>query len=142
MCPQFRHFDLGLRRFLRRYRWGATLPAMILVSFDIDGTLIAGDPAGPIDFDMVRESKVRGFIIGSGSDRTLAHQQSIWDDAGIECDFVSHKHHLPAIKERFSCDRYIHIGDTQIDEHYAILAGFEFFHVDDLPAPGSLGWVY
>jgi len=57
-------------------------------------------------------------------------------------DFVSHKHFLEETKANFPSDRLIHIGDTDVDEHYALLAGFEFFHVNSLPAPASLDWVY
>jgi len=115
---------------------------MVLVSFDIDGTLRAGDPPGPISFEMVRETQRRGHVIGSASDRTLAFQRGLWLEAGIDVDFVSHKHHLVATKEQFDCTRLIHIGDTQVDEHFAKLAGFEFVHVDELPAAGEAGWVY
>ena len=118
-----------------------TVP-MLLVSFDIDGTLATGDPPGPISLDMVRETKRRGHVIGSASDRTLAHQRKMWGSAGIEVDFVSHKHHLQSTRDRYECTRLIHIGDTFVDEHYAHLAGFEFFHVDSLPPPGTPGWVY
>ena len=74
---------------------------MILVSFDIDGTLVGGDPAGPIDFDMVREVQRRGHVIGSSSDRTLGAQRQLWKIAGIEVDFIGHKHHMVATRERF-----------------------------------------
>ena len=40
-----------------------------LISFDIDGTLEAGDPPGPITMDMVRTIKALGYVIGSGSDQ-------------------------------------------------------------------------
>ena len=115
---------------------------MILVSFDIDGTMESGDPQGPITFENVRESQRRGHIVGSASDRTLAFQRGMWRESGIDVDFVSHKHHLVATKEQFACARHIHIGDTQVDEHFALLAGFEFVHVDQLPEPGTKGWVF
>jgi len=115
---------------------------MLLVSFDIDGTLIAGDPPGPISLDMVREAKRRGHVIGSASDRTLGEQRRLWENAAIVADFVSLKHHLKANTEQFGCDRHIHIGDSPADEYYARLAGFEFVHVDALPPPATPGWVY
>ena len=115
---------------------------MILVSFDIDGTLVGGDPAGPIDFDMVREVQRRGHVIGSSSDRTLGAQRQLWEIAGIDVDFIGHKHHMVAMRERFEASRLLHIGDTQVDEYFARLAGFEFVHVDELPAPGAEDWIY
>jgi len=115
---------------------------MVLVSFDIDGTLATGDPPGPISLEIVRETKRRGHVLGSASDRTLREQRQMWEEIGIEVDFVSHKHHLQATSEQFDCKRLIHIGDTSIDEHYARLAGFEFFHVSSLPPPATPGWIY
>ena len=40
---------------------------MILISFDIDGTLEEGDPPGVLTMDFVREVEVkdRGLLIGS-----------------------------------------------------------------------------
>ena len=114
---------------------------MILVSFDIDGTLETGEPPGPLALDLVRLAKARGHVIGSASDRTVAHQQRMWDDASIAVDFVGHKHHLNKIIGRFTCSRHVHIGDTETDRHYAVLAGLEFVHVDEVPQIGAPGWI-
>jgi hypothetical protein len=103
-----------------------------VVSFDIDGTLAAGDPPGPIDADFVRRAKERGCIIGSCSDRTLREQSNMWAGLGIEPDFVVLKHRLDQVREQFSSDRFVHIGDTHMDAHFAALAGFEFFFADDV----------
>jgi hydroxymethylpyrimidine pyrophosphatase-like HAD family hydrolase len=108
---------------------------LILVSFDIDGTLEAGDPAGPITFAQVADVKARGYVIGSASDRTLSEQRAIWQQAGITVDFTCHKHRLLASTAHFNCQRMLHIGDTSLDAYYARLAGFEFRDVSDLPGP-------
>jgi hypothetical protein len=113
-----------------------------MVSFDIDGTMVFGDPPGPVTLAMVVEAKRRGHVVGSASDRTLGEQRAMWRTAGIDVAFVSRKHVLSETRSRFSCARFVHIGDTMIDEHYARLAGFEFFGVDVLPEPGVPGWVY
>ena len=39
------------------------------------------------------------------------------------------------MREQFEADRYLHVGDTEIDERYALLAGFEFLHVTDIVTP-------
>jgi hypothetical protein len=114
---------------------------MILVSFDIDGTLEVGDPPGPVSLQMVRCARERGYVIGSASDRTRSDQQAIWDKHGIAVHFVSHKHHLADIRARFSCNRFVHIGDTDVDRYYATQAGFEFQPVLELPEPGTAGWI-
>ena len=103
----------------------------ILVSFDIDGTLEAGDPPGPITFARVAQAKARGYVIGSASDRTLSEQRAIWQRAGISVDFVCHKHRLSDSTSQFGCQRMLHIGDTSLDAYYARLAGFEFYDVTD-----------
>ncbi len=102
----------------------------VLVSFDIDGTLEAGDPPGPISMSMVRKAQAHGCIIGSSSDRPLPVQQAIWDRHSIEVSFVSAKQDLPDVKSRFSAAEYYHIGDTELDRQFALTAGFHFVWMD------------
>lgn len=99
----------------------------VLLSFDIDGTLEDGDPPGPVAISVARRAIELGYVVGSASDRTLSHQRSLWAKRGIEPDFVSHKHTLDKIALRFPALRRVHVGDTHVDEHYALLFGFEFF---------------
>ena len=100
---------------------------MVLISFDIDGTLEAGDPAGPIGMDRVRQAVALGYIVGSASDRVKSDQRSIFDAHSIELHFIGHKHTLDEVRARFDeATRFIHIGDTDVDRHYATLHGFEF----------------
>ena len=103
----------------------------ILVSFDIDGTLEAGDPPGPVTMSMVRKAQASGCIIGSASDRPIPVQQSIWNRYGIEVSFVSSKQGLPDVKARFQVEECYHIGDTDLDRQYALEAGFHFVWMDD-----------
>ena len=100
-----------------------------LVSFDIDGTLEFGDPPGFITAAMVAAVKARGWIIGSCSDRPLSHQQVIWERHAIVPDFTVLKHRLDDVRSQFPDHAYYHIGDTDVDEHYAMRAGFEFLRV-------------
>ena len=115
---------------------------LILVSFDIDGTLIAGDPPGPILFEHVAIAKSRGYVIGSSSDRTLSEQRHIWAMGGIEVDFMCNKHRMIETTAQFKVNRRLHIGDTNSDEYYAKLAGFEFLYVTEIPEPSAVGWIY
>ena len=103
----------------------------ILLSIDIDGTLETGDPPGPITLEMVRRAKELGCIIGSASDRSIRAQQDMWDKANIEVDFVSNKHVLIEIKQRFEADYYLHMGDRELDRQFAREAEFEFMWMDD-----------
>ncbi len=104
----------------------------MLVSFDIDGTMVFGDPPGEITVEDVRKVKELGFIVGSASDRPIADQSELWQLAGIELDFVSLKHRLAELKQRFTVTRYVHVGDTYSDKFLAKQAGFDFVSSSDV----------
>ena len=89
---------------------------MILISYDIDGTLEVGDPPGPLTMEMVRITKAKGFLIGSCSDRPPSRQRAMWEEHQIEVDFVSPKHMLAEVKEKFQADAYVHI--SRAERHY------------------------
>src|SRR5206468_9874999 len=65
-----------------------------------------------------------GYLIGSCSDRPIRYQQDMWQRFGIAADFTVLKHRLADIKARFAAGAYYHIGDTDVDDHYATVAGF------------------
>ena len=100
-----------------------------LVSFDIDGTLEVGDPPGIITLDMVQRIRNRGWRIGTCSDRPVLYQQELWRRWALSPDFTVLKHHLEQVKQEFAAHRYLHIGDTDIDDYYATRAGFRFLRV-------------
>ncbi|HAA95228.1 MAG: HAD family hydrolase [SAR202 cluster bacterium] len=105
---------------------------MILISFDIDGTLEMGDPPGVLTLDLVRKTQGHGILIGSCSDRPISTQRNMWEQAQIPVDFAVSKHQLPDVKERFEADIYYHIGDREdLDRQYALAAGFEFLWPDE-----------
>jgi hypothetical protein len=109
-----------------------------LVSFDIDGTLEVGDPPGIVTIALVKTAKRLGYLIGSCSDRPISHQKSMWDRLQIVVDFTALKHQLETVKERFpAAAAYYHIGDTDVDDHYATRAGFRFLKAD---GPGRRLW--
>lgn len=118
-----------------------TLPQVsaVLLSLDVDGTLEDGDPPGPLSIAVVRRALALGYVVGSASDRTLRDQTNLWVQRGIEPHFVSHKHTLEDIALRFPAARRVHVGDTNVDDYYARLAGFEF--VFATAASESPGWV-
>ena len=119
------------RSFGRRRAVTERLLLAILVSFDIDGTLEAGDPPGPITMAMVRNAEAHGCIIGSSSDRPLPVQQAIWDRYDIQVSFVSSKQNLLDLKSRFAAKDYYHVGDTDLDRQFALEAGFNFVWMED-----------
>ena len=89
----------------------------------------------------MQRCRALGYRIGSGSDRTERNQRELWLAHGIELDFVSLKHRLADLRGRFEVTRWIHIGDTEMDEYFARQAGFEFWFADQLPEPGAAGWI-
>lgn len=100
---------------------------MILISFDIDGTLEVGDPPGVLTMNMVKRAQDKGFLIGSCSDRPISAQRAIWGQHNIPIDFAVGKMMLPDVKVKFEADVYYHIGDREdLDKRYALDAGFEF----------------
>jgi phosphoglycolate phosphatase-like HAD superfamily hydrolase len=107
----------------------------VVVSFDIDGTMEFGDPPGPVPAAVVRELIARGYVVGCASDWPRSSQQPLWARHGIEPSFVGGKHHLHEVREQFEADQYLHVGDTDVDERYALLAGFEFLSVYELVTP-------
>ena len=106
--------------------------SVAVVSFDIDGTMQFGNPPGPVTVELARILRDLGHVVGSASDRTRSDQAALWDLHGLEVSFVGGKHHLHEVRSRFEADHYVHIGDTDVDEHYARLAGFDFVWVSDL----------
>ena len=105
---------------------------VILISFDIDGTLEIGDPPGVLTMDMVRRARRKGFLIGSCSDRPISAQRAIWGQHNIPVDFTVGKMMLPDVKAQFAADVYYHIGDREdLDKKYALDAGFEFLWPDE-----------
>ena len=86
---------------------------MILISFDIDGTLEVGDPPGIVTMEMVRIAQEKGFLIGSCSDRPISGQRALWDQHNIPVEFAVSKHMLPEVKAKFEADVYYHIGDRE-----------------------------
>jgi hypothetical protein len=70
--------------------------------------------------------------VGCASDRTRSDQEETWGAQGLTMSFVGGKHHLPDVRSRYlDAPRYVHVGDTHVDEHFAVLAGFEFVTVDE-----------
>ena len=105
---------------------GLRMSDITVVSFDIDGTLEVGEPAGVVSLALVRAARALGYVIGSCSDRPVSHQQEMWTALAIPVDFTVLKHRLADVRARFPGARCFHIGDTEVDERYALAAGFQF----------------
>ena len=114
--------------------------AVFLISFDIDGTLEVGDTPGRITMEMVRRAQENGFLIGSCSDRSATSQEAIWSTHAIEVDFISLKHRLRDVRDRFEADRYLHVGDRDLDRQFAEEAGFEFLWAHEADSEPWLLW--
>jgi hypothetical protein len=110
----------------------------ILISFDIDGTLEIGDPPGPLTMNMVRRAHETGCIIGTCSDRPLGVQKELMERQKIPMDFVARKHELAGVRAAFEAERYFHIGDTELDQLFALKAGFDFLW---MTAAASEPWI-
>lgn len=102
------------------------MSAVIVVSFDIDGTLEIGEPPGVVPIALVRTAKRLGYLVGSCSDRPLSYQQAVWARLAIAPDFMVLKHRLADVRRRFAAAAYYHVGDSDTDARYASAAGFRF----------------
>lgn len=112
-----------------------------VLSFDIDGTLEVGDPPGPITMEQVRRAQEAGFVIGSCSDRSATSQKMVWERSNIEPAFTALKHMLDDVKEKFSAERYLHIGDRDLDEQFARAAGFDFMWMHEADNEPWMEWL-
>lgn len=101
---------------------------MILISLDIDGTLERGDPPGPVTFEFACRAAAAGALVGSSSDRALTDQREFWLAGAVRVDFTVLKQQLLELPGRYPGCRYLHIGDSMMDEYYAGLGGFEFWN--------------
>ena len=101
-----------------------------LLSFDIDGTMEFGAPPGGVTVEMVRGAKAAGYIVGSCSDRPVSNQKDLWQRNELEVSFTVLKHELDSVKAEFEAETYTHIGDTELDRHYAVMSGFRFVKID------------
>jgi hypothetical protein len=107
---------------------------MVVVSFDTDGTLVTGDPSGPIELAPMVALLDTGTVIGPASDRPRPIQDAMWAEAVIMPAFTGGEHHLPEVRARHAyAARFVHVGDTEIDEHFARQAGFEFVWMTEYP---------
>ena len=106
------------------------MSAVIVVSFDIDGTLEIGEPPGVVSIALIHTAKHLGYLVGSCSDRPLSYQQTVWERLGIAPDFMVLKHRLADVRRRFSAAAYYHVGDSDTDARYARAAGFRFLEAD------------
>ena len=103
---------------------------LTVVSFDIDGTLEIGEPPGIVPVALVRAAQRLGYLIGSCSDRPISFQQAMWKRLEIDADFTVLKHRLADVRARFAAAAYYHVGDTEVDERFALEAGFRFLRAD------------
>ena len=54
----------------------------------------------------------------------------MWERLAIVPDFTVQKHQGAQIRARFPGRAYYHVGDTDVDAHYAVTAGFQFLRAD------------
>ena len=62
-----------------------------LVSFDIDGTLEIGEPPGIVTVAAMHTARRLGYLMGTCSDRPLAHQRQLWERLPVgDCPITCH----------------------------------------------------
>jgi len=93
-------------------------------AFDRDGTLIWGNPPGPIDKIHLLELRKLGYSIGGSGGQLAEEQYRNWKDQEIEPDFIVYKPDLKTIKNRYKS--ITHIGDDISDKKIAKDAGLNY----------------
>ena len=99
-----------------------------IISFDIDGTMEFGNPSGLVTVEMVKAEIVKGNAIISCSGHIVANQIKMFKEHGIELQMACLKGGLREAKRNWNVnvERYIHIGDDEIDKEAAEFARFEY----------------
>tara|TARA_B100000686_G_scaffold91110_1_gene97716 strand:+ start:421 stop:960 length:540 start_codon:yes stop_codon:yes gene_type:complete len=116
---------------------------MLLVTFDIDGTMEFGDPVGVVTKEVVQFYRDNGVLVGSASDRTKSTQLNMWNSFGFQVDFAIVKHKIPELMEEYTqCKSFWHVGDRPVDQQIASNAGFTFFWPDQVPDIGFVNEVF
>jgi hypothetical protein len=54
----------------------------------------------------------------------------MWEEHGVAVDFAVRKRILETMRAQFNAHVYYHMDDSDMNRHYAILAGFAFLPVD------------
>ena len=102
---------------------------MLVISYDIDGTLENGEPSGPIKADEIKHHQSKGNIVGSCSQNDIWEQAQTWEELGITPDFMVLKdaRNLRIVQNTWpDASLYIHIGDwVGLDDVIAKQAGWK-----------------
>ena len=107
---------------------------MLLVSFDIDGTMEFGDPPGILSKSDIAFLRLNGVLLGSASDRTYSTQIRMWAEYEFSIDFAIVKHKIAELKDTYhQANSFWHVGDRPIDQQTAFNSGFTFFWPDQFP---------
>lgn len=101
---------------------------MNVISFDVDGTTIWGNPPGPITPEMIKVEIDKGNHVVGGSNHGIPQQDAEFRAHGIKLLMVCQKVGLSKAKEKWmNAGRYIHVGDSINDDGRAAkAAGFEY----------------
>ena len=67
-------------------------------------------------------------------------QQWIWDKMEIAPDFLARKHMLDEVKGLFTAEKYVHIGDRDLDKQFAEMAGFDFLWMHEAESEPWFEW--
>ncbi len=94
---------------------------MQALAFDRDGTLMWGNPPGPISPEHLRKARRLGWAIGGSGGQEPEEQRGNWQAHGLEPDFAVHKRDLATLKAQY--ETVTHIGDALDDRQRAELAG-------------------
>lgn len=93
-------------------------------AFDRDGTLIWGNPPGPIVKEHLLQTRKLGYDIGGSGGQPSDEQYSNWKNNGIKPDFTVYKPELSSLKKRYV--KVTQVGDDILDKKIAADCGFDY----------------
>jgi len=113
------------RSKIRKIKTAKTVRNLVKVyAFDRDGTLVWGDPAGPITKKHLLRMRELGHKIGGSGGQFPEEQYRNWCANGIEPDFAVHKKDLGVLKDKYKF--VTHVGDAEDDKFYAAHFGIGY----------------
>lgn len=93
-------------------------------TFDRDGTLIWGNPIGPIKKCHLLKMRKLGYIIGGSGGQEPREQYRNWRENGVEPSFAFKKRNLDTLKTKY--EFVVHVGDNEDDKFYAKSFGINY----------------
>ncbi|RLI05644.1 hypothetical protein DRO26_01605 [Candidatus Bathyarchaeota archaeon] len=107
---------------------------VVVVVFDVDGTLESGNPAGPIKLETVRKLKEKGLTVG-----IVGAYERVQDKlSNLDFYFGGDPYkpeNLRKIREKYKPTLAVYVADLPTDRNTALKTGFCYIRPEDFTLP-------